>query len=77
MHIDLETQEEKRVRLNAGWRSMRGETLHQLVEDFIARNEISSPETIYQMDHVIEDAYEFIEQLCNVVGYKVSDDEED
>lgn len=76
MHIDLESQEEKATRLNAGWRSMRGERLHKLVEGFIERNEIYSPETIYQMDHVIEDAYGFIEQLCDVVGYKEFEDDE-
>lgn len=55
---------------------MRGERLHKLVEGFIERNEIYSPETIYQMDHVIEDAYGFIEQLCDVVGYKGFEDDE-
>jgi hypothetical protein len=34
-------------------------------------------ETIYQTDRVIENAYEFIEEICNVVGYVASEDEEE
>lgn len=48
-----------------------------IVQDFIDKQDITRPETIYQTDRVIENAYEFIERLCNVVGYKeVGDDEE-
>lgn len=43
--------------------------LEKIVSDFILKNEIGCPETIYQCDHVIEEACEFIESLCNVVGY--------
>lgn len=33
------------------------------------KHHVSCPETISQSDHVIEDAYELIEQLADVVGY--------
>ena len=36
---------------------------------FIVDNKISCPESIAQCDHVIENAYEFIENVCNIVGY--------
>lgn len=41
----------------------------RLVDEFIKNNRISCAETVYQMDHVIENAYEFIEGLCDVAGY--------
>jgi hypothetical protein len=43
--------------------------LFAVCEQFILDNQISSPETIYQMDHVIGNAYDFIEQICDVIGY--------
>ena len=48
--------------------------LWNLCIKFIEEQEISCPETIYQTDWVIENAYEFIEDICNEVGY-VGDDE--
>jgi hypothetical protein len=36
---------------------------------FIEDNKISCPETIAQCDRVMENAYEFIEKVCLVVGY--------
>lgn len=42
---------------------------------FIEEQEIGAPETIYQTDWVIENAYEFIEEVCKVVGYLDGDDE--
>lgn len=36
---------------------------------FIEENRISCPETIGQCDHVIENAYDFIERICDIVGY--------
>jgi hypothetical protein len=42
---------------------------------FIDQNDISCSETIYQTDHVIENAYEFIEQVCDLVGYKKVENE--
>lgn len=45
------------------------EELFNLCKKFIAQERIHSPETIYQTDSVIEHAYEFIEGVCNIVGY--------
>lgn len=50
--------------------------LTKIVEQFIADQEISHPEDIYQSDRVIINAYEFIEELCNVVGYLKDDEDE-
>lgn len=43
--------------------------LHRICLEFIHKQRIHCPETIYQTDRVIENAYEFIEQICNIVGY--------
>ena len=48
---------------------MAEDKLKELVHNFIRDNKISCPETIYQQDKVIENAYEFIEALCEVYGY--------
>lgn len=40
-----------------------------LVKQFVEKHQIRCPETIYQCDWVIENAYEFIEKLCDIVGY--------
>lgn len=50
--------------------------LTKIVEQFIADQRIYCPETIYQSDRVIINAYEFIEELCNVVGYLKDDEDE-
>jgi hypothetical protein len=49
--------------------SASSDVLEKIVSGFILKNEIGSSETIYQCDHVIEGACEFIESLCDVVGY--------
>jgi hypothetical protein len=49
--------------------SERDKVLTKIITDFIIKNEIGSGETIYQCDHVVENALEFIESLCDVVGY--------
>ena len=38
--------------------------------EFVEAQRIGCPEIIYQTDWVIENAYEFIEDVCNIVGYK-------
>lgn len=43
--------------------------LYALCERFVVDNEIHCPEAIWQMDHVIGNAYEFIEEMCNIIGY--------
>jgi hypothetical protein len=40
-----------------------------LCELFIKEQRITCPETIAQSDRVIENAYEFIEAICDIVGY--------
>lgn len=47
-----------------------------LCKKFIEQYNINFPEQIYQSDRVIENAYEFIEDICNIVGYKEYEDEE-
>jgi hypothetical protein len=49
--------------------------LENIVVEFIEKQEISCPECVSQSDRVIENAYDFIAELCNVAGYY--DDGED
>jgi hypothetical protein len=44
--------------------------------EFVESQRISCVETIHQTDRVIENAYEFIEDVCDIVGYNGEDDEE-
>lgn len=46
-----------------------------IVRKFIKDQDIHCAETIHQMDHVIENAYEFIEELCDAAGYNPSVDD--
>jgi glutaminase len=50
--------------------------LYKIVEQFIEDQNIWCDECVYQTDRVIENAYPFIAQLCDVVGYKQLDDED-
>jgi hypothetical protein len=54
-----------------------GAELYSIVKDFIEEQNIWSDECVYQSDRVIENAYTFITRLCNVVGYKELDGEDD
>lgn len=47
------------------------ERLLELCREFIEQQKIRAPETIYQADRVIENAYVFIEEVCDIVGYHV------
>ena len=51
------------------------EELLELCERFILEQQIFCSETIYQTDHVIENAYEFIENVADIVGYLPSGEE--
>lgn len=51
--------------------------LWKVCEDFIKAQRIGSAETIYQSDRVIENAYEFIDNVCGVVGFEREEDDED
>lgn len=50
--------------------------LLKLCEQFITEQRISCPETIHQTDRVIENAYNLIEDICDIVGYYEYEDEE-
>jgi hypothetical protein len=43
--------------------------LEAFCRDFIDAQRITCAETIYQTDRVIENAYEFIEGICERLGY--------
>lgn len=43
--------------------------LMALCLDFVKQQRIYCPETIAQSDRVIENAYDFIQDICNIVGY--------
>lgn len=51
-------------------------TLWDVCAAFIDKQEISCAEAVYQSDRVIENAFEFIEKICNIVGYWEDTDEE-
>lgn len=51
-------------------------TLWNVCRKFIEEQEIGCADTIHQCDWVIEHAYEFIEDVCEVVGYKPYEDDE-
>jgi len=50
--------------------------LFTLCQKFIEKHNIWGDEMIHQTDKVIEDAYEFIEDICDIVGYIELKDEE-
>lgn len=43
---------------------------------FISDLEIGCAEVVYQSDRVIEKAYEFIEGICDIVGYCETEDDD-
>lgn len=49
--------------------------LYNLCKKFVKDQNIHCAETVHQSDRVIENAYVFIEQLCNIVGYYEEDEE--
>lgn len=53
-----------------------GVELEREVRAFIEKHNITCPEVIYQYDNVIIDAYEFIERLVDIAGYKQDEDED-
>lgn len=54
-------------------RDAMGKQALKIIERFIDDNGISCAESIYQLDKVIQSAYEFIEELCELVGYYSED----
>lgn len=54
------------------------DSLHNYCKKYIEEQTIHSSETIHQCDWVIASAYEFIEGVCDIVGYhKPQDDDWD
>lgn len=53
-----------------------GDKLVQIVENFRDDNGITCEETVYQSDRVIVNAYDFVAELIDVVGY-IQDEDED
>lgn len=47
----------------------QAQALVEHCEQFIQDHRISCAETVYQSDRVILNAYEFIEGVCDLVGY--------
>lgn len=43
--------------------------LFEHCKHFIEKQKIHCAETIYQSDGVIENSYEFIEGICDIIGY--------
>lgn len=58
-------------------RAETAEKVLQIVEKFVADQRISCVEAIHQTDRVIENAYQFIEDLVDVAGYHETDDNEE
>jgi hypothetical protein len=61
---------------NARQREVELRRIEALCRKFIEDNKIGSLETIYQCDWVIENAYEFIASVAEIVGYYNDPDEE-
>lgn len=46
-----------------------------IIQQFIKDNQIWGEECVYQSDRVIENAYAFIADLCDIVGYEELEEE--
>lgn len=68
--------EKRRARESKAAKAERIKTeLLELCRDFIEEQRITCAETVHQTDRVIENAYEFIGQVCELVGYHKDPDE--
>jgi len=45
-----------------------------LCQKFVADQHINCAEAIYQQDNVIENAYDFLQEVCDLVGYHEYED---
>jgi hypothetical protein len=43
--------------------------LWKYCEQFIKKQNVNCPEAVYQSDNVVLNSYEFIEGVCEIVGY--------
>lgn len=51
--------------------------LWKIVEEFISKHEIRCEEQVFQTDRIIENAYELMADMFNVVGYLPDEEGED
>lgn len=51
--------------------------LRTIVEEFITKQNIHCAEVVWQSDRVVENSYEFIQKLCDIVGYVKLPEEDD
>jgi hypothetical protein len=51
--------------------------LFDLCREFIKENKIDCSETIYQTDRIVENSLEFIEAICELIGYHEEDEDEE
>ena len=51
--------------------------LFDLCREFIKENKIDCSETIYQTDRIAENSLEFIESICELIGYHEEEEELD
>jgi hypothetical protein len=49
--------------------------LYELCKNFIQENGITCEESIYQCDKIAENALEFIESICDLIGYEESEED--
>jgi hypothetical protein len=56
-------------------KKIKNDALLRVCLDFIQEHQINCPEAIYQSDRVILNSQEFIEKICDVVGYCVVEEE--
>lgn len=54
---------------------VKQEKLMRICQLFINSHQIRAAENCYQMDKVLDDALEFIEEMCGIVGYYEDEDE--
>jgi hypothetical protein len=72
---ETEARDYVHTEIQKGRKMSKEKQLMALCKKFIDEQDIHCGETIYQSDRVIENAYSFIEDVCNIVGYKDIDDE--
>lgn len=51
--------------------------LWKLCQKFVKEQDISCPEAICQCDRVIENSYDFIEEIADIIGYNTEESESD
>lgn len=60
----------------SGARDSAKEALWELCEGKISDLSITCGETIYQSDRVIEAAYEWLHDICEIIGYAPNTDDD-